>query len=532
MNMFSAQARRILVGARTVAILAVWRPNRWAALAGATILAIGLSSDINQAQSQQAPNPAGNTGTDALVVTKEGKVGIGTSNPKTALEVNGTFTADSVTTDLVSAKNVQAGELTATNTITASKEVKGETVTATNTITAQTITASKEVKGNTVTATNTITAQTITAQTALIGNVGIGTNGTTSRDLLQLGNYKRAADTYLSVQAMGGSQYRSGIKLRNHQDELGFTIEHDDRPERKPKDPQMRGLNIIRHDGTKDGVSALFIDRANGNIGIGTYPTKAKLEVGGGQRFKRPGFAYLSNSNETIGHYKGGDDAHVSIWASDLIMAVEFNAFSDARMKNVVRRSDAAQDLATLMKVEVADYTYKDSVARGGRSQKKVVGQQLKDVYPQAVSLSTDVVPDIYRQAEASDGWIDIATTLRKGDRVRIIPTTGDESIAEVVDVVSKRFRVTPSVSDGPVFVYGREVNDFHVVDYDAIAMLNVSATQQIKKEKDAEVKSLKAANAALRDEAAALRDEAAALRSRLERLEKLMDKLILAEPK
>ncbi|MCP4551438.1 MAG: hypothetical protein GY834_05235, partial [Bacteroidetes bacterium] len=29
------------------------------------------------------------------------------------------------------------------------------------------------------------------------------------------------------------------------------------------------------------------------------------------------------------------------------------------------------------------------------------------------------------------------------------------------------------------VFVYGREVDDFHTVDYEAISMLNVSATQE-----------------------------------------------------
>ncbi|MEM9259518.1 MAG: hypothetical protein AAGA62_07710, partial [Bacteroidota bacterium] len=29
------------------------------------------------------------------------------------------------------------------------------------------------------------------------------------------------------------------------------------------------------------------------------------------------------------------------------------------------------------------------------------------------------------------------------------------------------------------LFVYGREVDDFHTVDYEAISMLNVSATQE-----------------------------------------------------
>ena len=32
------------------------------------------------------------------------------------------------------------------------------------------------------------------------------------------------------------------------------------------------------------------------------------------------------------------------------------------------------------------------------------------------------------------------------------------------------------------MFVYGREVDDFHAVDYESISMLNVSATQELYK--------------------------------------------------
>ncbi len=66
------------------------------------------------------------------------------------------------------------------------------------------------------------------------------------------------------------------------------------------------------------------------------------------------------------------------------------------------------------------------------------------------------------------------------------------------------------------LFVYGHEVNDFRTVDYDAIAMLNVSATQQVKREKDAEVNALQA--------------EHTSLRARLERLESLVERAVSAE--
>lgn len=48
--------------------------------------------------------------------------------------------------------------------------------------------------------------------------------------------------------------------------------------------------------------------------------------------------------------------------------------------------------------------------------------------------------------------------------------------------VTRDRFR-TDFVADGEaVFVYGREVDDFRSVDYEAIAMLNVSATQELNR--------------------------------------------------
>jgi len=76
--------------------------------------------------------------------------------------------------------------------------------------------------------------------------------------------------------------------------------------------------------------------------------------------------------------------------------------------------------------------------------------------------------------------------------------------------------------------VYGREVKDFRSVDYDAIAMLNVSATQQLAKqlkEKDAKIAALDASNAALVTSNAALDAKVAALGAKFAALEKLLSK-------
>jgi len=184
---------------------------------------------------------------------------------------------------------------------------------------------------------------------------------------------------------------------------------------------------------------------------------------------------------------------NTSIIASNWISSGQgFIAWSDARIKNVIGRSSGSRDLQTLLGIEVSDYRYKDTVLYGDRTSKKVVAQQVERVFPEAVSRRTDIVPDIFLVAPVNAGWVELATDLKKGERVKVISEKNEEIVAEVLEVAVGRFRPERLPEGNKVFVYGREVNDFRSVDYEAIAMLNVSATQEIKREKDAEIAALK----------------------------------------
>ena len=253
----------------------------------------------------------------------------------------------------------------------------------------------------------------------------------------------------------------------------------------------------------------------DGRIGIGTVgPTKAKLEVSGWVGGSIGTFAYMNGSVFRSGGTSSPND--YSIWASNRIAALEFNAFSDERVKNIQGRSDSAMDLSTLLGIEITDYSHRDVIAKGNGACKKVIGQQIEKIYPQAVTKVTDVVPDIYQPAFIKDGWVALATDLKTGDRVKLI-TENSESIHEVLEATPDKFRVDFSNEDDQVFVFGREVNDFLTVDYDAISMLNVSATQQLKKELDHEVNALRVENAELRAANDALAKRLQLLESKLE---------------
>lgn len=238
-----------------------------------------------------------------------------------------------------------------------------------------------------------------------------------------------------------------------------------------------------------DGATTLVT--LNGRVGIGTAnPTFAPLEIAAGQNSLFFSHGLLTQTGAST---SGSASYSISIFANNNIAANAVIAFSDARTKRIGGVSDGAADLHRLMGIEITDYTYLDTAGKGSAPQKKVIAQQVESVFPQAVQSGPGVIPDLYTKAAVRDGWIQLATDLKAGDRVRLIGKQG-ENIAEVAEVRDGAFRTTAAPPGDEVFVYGREVTDFRTVDYDAIAMLNVSATQELARrleEKDTEITRL-----------------------------------------
>jgi hypothetical protein len=244
----------------------------------------------------------------------------------------------------------------------------------------------------------------------------------------------------------------------------------------------------------------------NGYVGIGTLTPEVPLDISGSTTLTNSGvFSLFSAGSTGLATSTNSNISSVSIRGSGWLVGAGIAAVSDARIKTVVGRSDAARDLDLLSRIEVTNYTHIDRLEKGGGLQKKVVAQQVEQVFPQAVSQMTDVVPDIFKPAAMADGWVVLDTDLAVGDRIRLITDKGHRAVHTVTAVAPGRFRTDFAGDGGRLFVYGREVRDFRVVDYEAIAMLNVSATQELHRRLDAQT-----------SETATLRQELADLRAAL----------------
>ncbi|MEL6554543.1 MAG: tail fiber domain-containing protein [Cyanobacteria bacterium J06621_11] len=330
-----------------------------------------------------------------------------------------------------------------------------------------------------------------TGKVSISTSLAIAKDADISRNLLVNGSTITKGDLTVS----GSNMHLPGhIYLRRHSSTTPVAFLQA-REDSQNVDIDMRFRTQLKGNSSRKIVEAMTIT-ARGRVGIGTTnPTKAKVQIEGGVDSAKFVYGYLNKTKPAGTDTNTRGTNNYSLYANSRIASSEFNAHSDIRIKNVKGRSNAQADLEILQKIEVSDYTLKDTIANDNRVHKKVIGQQIAKVFPQAVSCHANVVPDIFSKAEASEGWIELKEhTLKVGDRIQIILPDTDPQLYTIEAIQPNRIRVNLT-HEGPLFIYGREVNDFHVVDYDALSMLNISATQALCQTVDtlkAEVQQLK----------------------------------------
>ncbi len=188
--------------------------------------------------------------------------------------------------------------------------------------------------------------------------------------------------------------------------------------------------------------------------------------------------------------------SNVSIRASGRVVATEFNATSDRRLKTIVGLTDNAADLALLNQLRITDYQMRDRATFGDRRFKKVIAQEVEAVFPQAVLRQTGFLPDIYAVAAGARAEADSLLTLTLpaalpegatvGQRLKLIGPAGEVigTVARAAGAGARTLTVrsaqTLAATPAEIFVFGLEHPDVRAVDYEALSMLNVSATQEL----------------------------------------------------
>ena len=178
----------------------------------------------------------------------------------------------------------------------------------------------------------------------------------------------------------------------------------------------------------------------------------------------------------------------------------QYIVYSDERIK--LPFQGAYDDLALLNQLTVRRYTYRDPLryideytSAGGSNPIGEVrigffAQEVRSVIPEAISVHSDIIPDIHQICTSSGSNIDYSgSDLNVGDTINLVNTYYNTSNGGVWGFDVKVTGVTSSnitidnaekITGSNVYVYGRQVDDFLGLNQDVISSVTVGAVQQL----------------------------------------------------
>jgi hypothetical protein len=345
-------------------------------------------------------------------------------------------------------------------------------------------------------------------QTVMSGNVGIGTTTPGATFTIQQSIQHSDAIRLSGQEYYNGSFFdTAGISLlvgvnRNNNRQLWFA---DSSQVASPSSnnavirimPNASTIDSIGTDGNTAkplyfGNSRTLSVVPGGYVGINSTAPRCPLDVEDYADVAVGPYEYLNGNN--VGGPETAQTIPMGIFsASRIVTGAEFDALSDSRIKEVVGRSDTRGDLATVRKLQITDYRKVDKVQYGGRLEKGVIAQEVEKIVPEAVSTSTNFIPNVYALPIAfgfTNQILSVALAnphdLVVGDRLKLITESGVVTVS-VTAVPSARSFLAAGVKQAPrqLFVYGKEVTDFRSVNYDRLFTTGLGAIQELAKRMD-----------------------------------------------
>ena len=264
------------------------------------------------------------------------------------------------------------------------------------------------------------------------------------------------------------------------------------------------GLVIACHSQTAGGIRI----KENGNVGIGTSSPAYPLDISGHSTTQSPsgtvwGYYLATGGVSVVGSPWNTYNHNVSCKATGEFIGSQFTTYSDSRIKkNIVELIDD-EALLKFRQLKPCKYNYIDTLNRGEDTVYGFIAQEVKEVADYAVKILTtgEFIPNVYQSAIYNDTVItfqELHNLTTNGNIKLNLPSNTDITCPyTVVDTLTLNIDISnlssgdiPSndfqyAEDGTqltynIFVYGTEVNDFHVLDKNTIWTTTASALQEI----------------------------------------------------
>jgi len=185
-----------------------------------------------------------------------------------------------------------------------------------------------------------------------------------------------------------------------------------------------------------------------------------------------------------------------NLYVSNTVTAKTYRYSSDVRIKKNITTLDETFALDVIRNIQPRMFNYIENGEHLGGHTGSVCGfiaQEIKQVVDFPVSLSVDFIPSIFDYATVGFDGLSVylhnvqTANLYTGDRVKFLGINDMVIIRTVANVLNTyEFTLSEPIRDvlnNQVFVYGKEVNDFHSVDPNSISTISTAAIKKIDRE-------------------------------------------------
>ena len=282
---------------------------------------------------------------------------------------------------------------------------------------------------------------------------------------------------------------------------------------------------------TNNSLSGM-IHAYEGRVGIGVSSPSFPLHITSTTSSGNTGFyaARIDSYGNTYGRISTSNDS-ISLKCGPIWCLSYVWISSDSRIKkNII---DVPDNLALeqLRNIPCRYYEYIDKIDRGNNKTIGFIAQEVKAILPMAVSQRKEIIPNIYKVINSTwtsvdDKFIMSSTDLTNVNGIKYKfyvsndTDASDETEIEITGNSDNTFTFDMQYTN--VFCYGKEIDDFNILDKQKLYTLNFSATQEIDRIQQThitKIASLETENATLNTKVTTLETENATLKAIIDKL-------------
>jgi hypothetical protein len=156
---------------------------------------------------------------------------------------------------------------------------------------------------------------------------------------------------------------------------------------------------------------------------------------------------------------------------------------SDKRIKTNIKNINNNNSLDKFLLLKPVYYN-KIDIINDNKVNCGLIAQDVKEIIPEAISLTNDFIPNIYKVFDIKDDIIetneDLTRLLLINDIIQIINEKDVKEEFKIIEISSTHIKIDKKYNYNKCFIYGKKIDDYHTLNYNYIYNLHISATQEL----------------------------------------------------